>query len=190
MTEPPMGSRDVVSFGPFSLAARERLLTRDGAEINLSSRALDLLIRLVAHPNEPMGKRELLAEIWPDQTVGEASLRFHMNGLRKALGDGQGGARYITTLPGRGYCFVAPVSRPPGPNHNVPAIAGKFPHANLPSRLSRVIGRDEDVLKLSAQLNASRFVTIAGPGGVGKTTVAIAVGHHLNDAFSGALLFV
>ena len=53
-----------------------------------------------------------------------------------------------------------------------------------------MVGRDEDVLRLSAQLNASRFVTIVGAGGVGKTTVAIAVGHHLNDAFSGALLFV
>src|SRR5580704_1582666 len=127
MTEPPMGSRDVVSFGPFSLAARERLLTRDGAEINLSSRALDLLIRLVAHPNEPMGKRELLAEIWPDQTVGEASLRFHMANLRKALGDGQGGARYITTLSGRGYCFVAPVSRV-APRAATIAAAGNLPH--------------------------------------------------------------
>ena len=65
-----------------------------------------------------------------------------------------------------------------------------FPHANLPSRLSRMVGRDDDVLKLSAQLNASRFVTIVGAGGVGKTTVAIAVGHHLIEAFAGAVLFV
>src|SRR5258708_28182327 len=53
-----------------------------------------------------------------------------------------------------------------------------------------MVGRDDDVLKLSAQLNASRFVTVVGAGGVGKTTVAVAVGHHLIEAFAGALLFV
>jgi predicted ATPase/DNA-binding winged helix-turn-helix (wHTH) protein len=179
-----------LSFGPFKLLASERLLTKQGVPVELGARALDILVVLTSTPNEIVSKKDLLSRVWPDVIVDEGSLRFHMNGLRKALGDGQGDARYITTLPGRGYCFVAPVSRPPGPNDNVPAIAGKFPHANLPSRLSRVIGRDEDVLKLSAQLNASRFVTIVGSGGVGKTTVAIAVGHHLFDAFSGALLFV
>src|ERR1700722_11139071 len=178
-----------LSFGPFKLLASERLLTKQGVPVELGARALDILVVLTSTPNEIVSKKDLLSRVWPDVIVEEGSLRFHMNGLRKALGDGQGGARYITTLPGRGYCFVAPVSRPPGPNHNVPAIAGKFPHANLPSRLSRVIGRDEDVLKLSAQLNASRFVTIVSSGGVGKTTVAIAVGQHLFDAFSGALLF-
>jgi predicted ATPase/DNA-binding winged helix-turn-helix (wHTH) protein len=179
-----------LSFGPFKLLASERLLTKQGVPVELGARALDILVVLTSTPNEIVSKKDLLSRVWPDVIVEEGSLRFHMNGLRKALGDGQGDARYITTLPGRGYCFVAPVSRPPGPNDNVPAITGKFPHANLPSRPSRVIGRDEDVLKLSAQLNASRFVTIVGSGGVGKTTVAIAVGHHLFDAFSGALLFV
>ena len=53
-----------------------------------------------------------------------------------------------------------------------------------------MVGRDDDVLKVSAHLNASRFVTIVGAGGVGKTTVAVAVGHHLSGAFAGAVLFV
>jgi hypothetical protein len=53
-----------------------------------------------------------------------------------------------------------------------------------------MIGRDSDVLKLSAELIASRFVTIVGTGGVGKTTVAVAVAHHLVDAFAGSVLFV
>ena len=52
-----------------------------------------------------------MAQVWPDVTVEEGSLRFHIASLRKALGDGKDGARYITTLAGRGYCFVAPVSR-------------------------------------------------------------------------------
>ena len=53
-----------------------------------------------------------------------------------------------------------------------------------------MVGREEDVLRLSAQLTASRIVTIVGAGGIGKTTVAIAVGHHLSAAFGGAALFV
>src|SRR5262249_57158802 len=68
--------------------------------------------------------------------------------------------------------------------------AANFPHANLPNPLGRIVGRDQDVLKISAQLNASRFVTIVGAGGVGKTTVAVAVAHHLMEAFSGSVLFV
>jgi predicted ATPase/DNA-binding winged helix-turn-helix (wHTH) protein len=183
-------TKEVISFGPFSLIASERLLTNDGTPIELSARALDILVVLLSHPNEIVGKKELLAQVWPDVIVEEGSLRFHMTYLRKALGDGKAGARYIATLPGRGYCFVAPVSRSAGQRGDTPIVASIFPHANLPSRQSRVVGRDEDILKLSAQLNASRFVTIVGAGGVGKTTVAIAVGHHLLDAFSGALLFV
>jgi predicted ATPase/DNA-binding winged helix-turn-helix (wHTH) protein len=173
MTEPPTGSRELLSFGPFSLSASERLLTRDGVAINLSSRALDLLIRLVAHPNEPMGKRELLAEIWPDQTVGEASLRFHMANLRKALGDGQGGARYITTLSGRGYCFVAPVSRA------TPETARTI--GNLPQR-PPLIGRDGDLAEVIELLGHERLVTIVGPGGVGKTRLAVAVGQRMGES--------
>jgi DNA-binding winged helix-turn-helix (wHTH) protein len=181
---------DGLSFGPFHLVASERLLTRGGVPVELGSRALDILIVLISAPNEVVSKKDLMSRVWPDVIVEEGSLRFHMASLRKALGDGKDGARYITTIPGRGYCFVAPVSRPGSPRDDTPVAASNFRHANLPNRLSRMVGRDEDVLKLSAQLNASRFVTIVGAGGVGKTTVAIAVGHHLIDAFSGALLFV
>ena len=129
--------------------------------------------------------------MWPDVTVEEGSLRFHIASLRKALGDGKDGARYIATMAGRGYCFVAPLSRShqddvQAANADVPS----FPHTNLPGRLTRMVGRDNDVLRLSTQLTAARFVTIVGAGGVGKTTVAIAVGHHLIEAFAGAVLFV
>lgn len=189
-------TKDGLSFGPFNLIASERLLTKDGAAVELGGRALDILIALMSMPNEVVSKKELMSRVWPDVTVDEGSLRFHMASLRKALGDGKDGARYITTLAGRGYCFVAPVSRVSNPHDGtpvaavVPAAAVHFPHANLPGRLSRMVGRDDDVLKLSAQLTASRFVTIVGAGGVGKTTVAVAVGHHLTEAFHGAVLFV
>lgn len=187
-------TKDGLLFGPFLLVASERLLTRDGVPVELGARALDILIALISSPNEVVSKHDLMARVWPDVTVEEGSLRFHMASLRKALGDGKNGARYITTLAGRGYCFVAPVSQASGPHGVVPAAAvnpgGHFPHANLPNRLGRMVGRDDDVLKLSAQLIASRFVTIVGAGGVGKTTVAVAVAHRLVEAFAGSVLFV
>jgi DNA-binding winged helix-turn-helix (wHTH) protein len=184
-------AKDGVSFGPFHLAAGERLLTRDGAPVELGARALDMLIALIATPNKVVSKKDLMSRVWPDVVVEEGSLRFHMTGLRKALGDGRDGARYITTLAGRGYCFVAPVSRTiSAPRNEVPVATASFSHANLPGRPARMVGRDDDVRKLSAQLNTSRFVTIVGAGGVGKTTVALAVGHHLIEDFTGAALFV
>jgi predicted ATPase/DNA-binding winged helix-turn-helix (wHTH) protein len=186
-------TKDALSFGPFNLVASERLLTKAGVPVELGARAFDILVVLISKPNEVVSKKDLMARVWPDVTVEEGSLRFHMTSLRKALGDGKDGARYITTLAGRGYCFVAPVSRAGSAPEAAPAAAvaaANFPHANLPGRLSRMVGRDDDVLKLAADLAASRIVTIVGSGGVGKTTVAVAVAHHLSETFAGSVLFV
>src|SRR3990170_6146652 len=101
MIEPPAQTRDVISFGPFNLIASERILTRDGVALHLGARTLDTLIALVSRPNEPIGKQHLMALIWHDVIVDEGSLRFHIASLRKALGDGKDGARYIVTLAGR-----------------------------------------------------------------------------------------
>ena len=181
--------KDVLSFGPFRLVVSERLLTREGAPVELGARALDILIALVSTPSEVIGKKDLLSHVWPDITVDESSLRVHMASLRKMLGDGKDGARYIATVAGRGYCFVAPVSR----SHDwsqAAAVITDFQHTNLPSRLSGLVDREQDLQKVAARLEATRFVTVVGVGGVGKTTLAIALGHHLSETFAGAVLFV
>src|SRR6266550_2784471 len=125
-------AKDELSFGPFNLIVSERLLTRGSAPIGLGARALDILIVLISAPNEVVSKKDLMARVWPDVTVEEGSLRFHMASLRKALGDGKDGARYITTLAGRGYCFVAPISRSSDQVQVEAVVAAPFPHANLP----------------------------------------------------------
>jgi predicted ATPase/DNA-binding winged helix-turn-helix (wHTH) protein len=178
---------EALGFGPFRLVMRERLLTKNGVPVDLGGRAMDILITLASSPNEVVSKKTLMARVWPDVVVEEGSLRFHMTGLRRALGDGEDGARYVTTIAGRGYCFVAPITKTGAPTSQA---ASEFPHANLPPRLARMIGRNEDIAKLSAHLEQSRLVTIVGPGGVGKTTVAIAVAHRLANGFEGAVLFV
>src|SRR5712664_684383 len=127
----PSETKDQLSFGSFQLLVRERLLTKGGIAVDLGARTLDLLIALISTPNEIVSKKDLMSRVWPDVIVEDGSLRFHMASLRKALGDGKDGARYITTLPGRGYCFVAPVSRPSSPRDDAPVVAANFPHANL-----------------------------------------------------------
>jgi len=102
---------DTIWFGPFCLFSGGRLIEKNGSPLAVSSRALDILIVLARRPGEVVSKRELISQVWPGLTVAESCLRVHVAGLRKALGDGQGGARYVMNVPGRGYCFVAPVIR-------------------------------------------------------------------------------
>ncbi|MCV9961853.1 helix-turn-helix transcriptional regulator [Pararhizobium sp. BT-229] len=178
---------DELSFGPFRLSVGQRLLVKDGIPIDLGARALDLLVALTLAPNVVVSKKDLISRVWPDVIVDEGSLRFHMTGLRKALGDGQDGARYITTVAGRGYCFVAPISRSGRLQQG--SASADFRHALLPGRLDRMVGREQDILRLTEKLMTSRMVTIVGAGGVGKTTVATAVAHQLAPNFNGAVLF-
>ncbi|MGD0108556.1 MAG: winged helix-turn-helix domain-containing protein [Rhodopila sp.] len=192
MPEPVERTGGKIEFGPFTLAPAEQLLTRGGVAVSIGTRALDILIALVSCANEAVSKRDLIARVWPDVTVSENSLRFHVVSLRKALGDGVGGARYITTVTGRGYCFVAPVTAFNQAQNDTPApdVPGNVPRANVPSPLARMVGRADGVRTLSGQLVATRFVTIVGAGGVGKTTVAVAVAHYLTNCFAGVVAFI
>jgi DNA-binding winged helix-turn-helix (wHTH) protein len=98
-----------LQFGPFELSSRQRVLRRDGVVLSLGGRALDILIYLVERPGEVIAKQELIDHVWPDVTVEEGSLRVHVAAIRKALGDGQFGNRYIANIKGRGYSFVGTV---------------------------------------------------------------------------------
>ena len=98
-----------LQFGPFELSSRERLLRREGVELPLGSRALDILIYLAERSGEVIAKQELIDHVWSDVTVEEGSLRVHLAAIRKALGDGQFGNRYIANIKGRGYAFVGTV---------------------------------------------------------------------------------
>src|ERR1700730_9928270 len=99
-----------LSFGPFRLFAKQGLLLEGERLVRLGSRALDILIVLVEGAGELISKNELMARVWPDTNVEPANLTVHIAALRRALSDGRAGNRYILSIPGRGYRFVAPVT--------------------------------------------------------------------------------
>ncbi|MHB8268068.1 ATP-binding protein [Bradyrhizobium sp.] len=181
---------DVLFFGPFSLSLPERLLKKADDLVPLGGRALDILIALVQRAGEVVTHKELIERVWRNVNTEEANLRAHIYGLRKALGDGREGARYISSVSGQGYCFVAPIKRSPIEKRAASITTDSGGYKKLPPRLSRMVGREDTVRTLSAELMLRRFVSIVGPGGIGKTTVAVSVAHKLLSDFHGAVFFV
>src|ERR1700716_3827904 len=175
-------------FGPFELSIGERVLRRDGQVLPLGGRALDILIYLADRPGEVIAKKELIDHVWHDVTVEEGSLRVHVAAIRKALGDGQFGNRYIANIKGRGYSFVGTVIPDTG---NTESRNDKFCHqGRLPVRPITMIGRETVVSEVSDKLRDERFVTLLGPGGIGKTTIALAVRRAAAEEFGGKVYFV
>jgi DNA-binding winged helix-turn-helix (wHTH) protein len=172
-----------ISFGHFHLLPEQRLLLEGDKPVRLGSRAFEILTALVERAGKVVGKDELIARAWPGLSVEEGNLRFQIAGLRRALGDGHDGNRYITAALGRGYSFVAPVAVTEGPS--TPAVpAAAEPAHNLPIILTRMVGRTETVAALAKRLPGQRLITIVGPGGVGKTAVALAVAERLIGTYA------
>ncbi|MDE5451647.1 hypothetical protein GWE18_01985 [Bradyrhizobium sp. CSA112] len=176
------------TFGPFRLVPRQQLLLRGDNPVSLGSRAFEILVALVEHAGEVVDKDDLIARVWPGLTVEDSNVRAQINAVRRTLAEGRTGENYIVTVPGRGYRFVATVSRSTGDA----AQAFPAPHKghNLPDRLTRPIGRADIVAMVSSRLQRGRFVTIVGPGGIGKTTVALAVADQLIASYKDGGRFV
>jgi predicted ATPase/DNA-binding winged helix-turn-helix (wHTH) protein len=179
-------SQQELSFGPFRLYPKQRVLLRADTPVKLGSRARETLIVLVESAGQIVAKTELIARVWPNTCVEEGTLRVHIAALRKALGDGRAGMRYVENVTGHGYRFIAPVTRVDAtqPSPVIPA------RDNRPFPLTRMIGRASVVATLTDRLPEGRFVTIVGPGGIGKTTVATATADHLQTSYPHGVCFV
>jgi predicted ATPase/DNA-binding winged helix-turn-helix (wHTH) protein len=180
---------EVFAFGSFRLIRAQRMLSEDGKPVRIGGRALDILAALTERAGETISKEELIARAWPGTVVEEAALRVHVAALRKALGDGRAGKRYIANLPGRGYAFIAPVAREKALSATA-ARTGMAEVGNVPAPLTRVVGRDDVISKLAQQLVRRRFLTIVGPGGIGKTTVAVAIAEVVGTSYSDGAWYV
>ena len=170
-------------FGAYRLVPSERALFNGEQQVRLSGRAFDLLLALVERPGEVVGKDELIARVWPSTHVEEGNLRVHIGALRKVLRD-DSGSLYVENVAGRGYSFVAPVQRVGHPQ----ALQGlQAPGSTYPAR---IFGRDAALRQLAEQLPRHRLVTVVGPGGMGKTTVALALAGQLAPVFAQGVHFL
>ncbi|MBV6821646.1 winged helix-turn-helix domain-containing protein [Pseudomonas sp. PD9R] len=179
----------VLHFGPFAFHLNQRLVLEGDQPLRLGGRALDILQVLVERAGSVVSKDELIAQVWPRSVVEEINLRVHIAALRRAFRDGQNGHCFIVNIPQRGYSFVAPLQQAA---HVSPLAIDTLhkPQHNLPARLTPVTGRDAVVGSLVRQLPVRRFMTLVGPCGIGKTTVAVRVAELLLQHYRDGVWWV
>jgi predicted ATPase/DNA-binding winged helix-turn-helix (wHTH) protein len=206
------------SFDAYTLDLRRGCLRGPYGEIELRPKSFETLRHLVENAGRLVAKDELARAVWREVSVADESVTRCVSEVRLALGDKA--QRLIKTVPRRGYIFTAAVSLHPaaaGSTKSVPEAAGAGSGASdpprasafliardargarahgpgdpqtLPAQLARMVGRADAVQKVTETLSTHRFVTIVGPGGIGKTTVATAAAHALSPAFAGQVAFV
>ena len=175
-------------FGPFRVYLAERRIDRDATPLRVGARAFDILAVLLDRAGDTVSKQEIAERVWPGIHVGETSLRVQIVGLRKLLAD-KDDDRVIATIPGRGYCFVGRVSRYDPAEGPAPALV-EAPRARLPAKLAQIVGREREIADLCAMVEAHRFATVLGTGGIGKTTLAVSAAHDLSQRFAQDVCFV
>jgi predicted ATPase/DNA-binding winged helix-turn-helix (wHTH) protein len=187
----PAVTQRILEFPPFKLLLPERILMDDTRVVRIGSRALDILIALAQRPGALVSKAWLIQHVWSGVVVEEGTLRVHIAALRKLLKDGHSGRHYIENVMGRGYRFVAPVSRR---NEEVCSIPDRPISSEcvskIPVPLMPLVGRSHEVAEVIAHLQAHHFVSIVGPGGSGKTVVAAAVVNTLRASYFERVVYV
>jgi predicted ATPase/DNA-binding winged helix-turn-helix (wHTH) protein len=165
----------VLHFGPFKLDIPGAQLTRDGAAIALRPKAFDLLAGLAQRPQELVTKDELLDSVWGRRFITEGVIKSVVAELRTALDDDPKQPQWIETVPRRGYRFMGALHHG---GVEVPAVDPDVladPAGNVPANVPATIGRDKELAALTQLLDTQNLVTIAGPSGVGKTRLALAL---------------
>jgi predicted ATPase/DNA-binding winged helix-turn-helix (wHTH) protein len=176
------------AFGPFRLIPSQRTLVRENRPVKLGNRALDILHLLVMRAGEEVSKNELIEFAWPNVFVDERNLKVHISSLRRVLEDTLSQATYIATVVGHGYQFVGRVQTD-RVEMAVLTIDDQPVVSSLPA-LSPLIGRQRDVEAVARALDFTSLVTLVGPGGVGKTRLAIAIAHARHNKFPDGVHFL
>jgi len=176
-------------FGPFELDIANARLARAGEAVPLSPRALDLLAFLARRAGQLVTKDELLDQVWGRRFITEGVIKTAMSELRAALGDDARSPQWLETVPRRGYRFIGRLAARPADaaRQAVPAAeAAPAPPAvgNLPALRSPLLGREADLRALTPLLQTGCLVTVVGPGGVGKTQLALELARASGAGFA------
>lgn len=197
---------NIYVFGSFCLCQSSRTLKYSGTDVALGSRAFDMLAALVDASGHVLTPRELMTVAWPNSVVEASNVRVQVAHIRRTLEACCAGKRYIASVAGRGYCFVEPVesiSKVSTQNPSDPTTdslrptslvelsqAQTKPQLKLPLPLKAVIGRHGNIAELSALVLSKTIVTLVGPAGAGKTTLAVLVAHSVRKHFDNTVFFV
>ena len=185
----------IYRFDNIELRPSTRQLLIEGQPANLGSRAFDVLSALIAHRERMLSKNELLEMVWPNLVVEENNLQVHVSALRKLLGP-----KAIVTIPGRGYLFAAPLAAMPALATAAASLGAPAPNprgapmasaaralrsetGNLPALLPPLLGRDAELALLRELVQQHRLLSVLGPGGIGKTSLARAVARQVAHDF-------
>jgi predicted ATPase/DNA-binding winged helix-turn-helix (wHTH) protein len=190
----------VATFGPFRLDAAQATLQRGAERLPLLPRDFDVLCFLAARAGRLVTKDELLDGVWGHRHVTESVLKTVVSRLRAALGDDAKAPQYIETVPRRGYRFIgladgAPVQAGAAPiQADEPGAAQAEPTGavpgNLPPAPPPLHGREADLGAVQRALGRHRLVTLTGPGGIGKTRLALALAHAVHGRHAGGAWWV
>ena len=168
-------------FGDVTVDQRAGQLQRSGRVVPLEPRAFHVLCVLIEHAGELVDHQTLLDLVWSDVAVTPHSLTEAISQLRRALDDDPRRPRVIETAHRRGYRFIAAIEQ-------LPSIGPA--RWRLPGRLVTLIGRDADLAGLIDRITTSRLITLAGPGGVGKTQLALEAGRRIEHTFDDGAVWV
>src|SRR5260370_14772232 len=183
---PEEDRRRVYEFGGWELDLARRELRTRGVPVPLGGRAFQIFAVLVQSAGELVTRDELMARVWPAAIVEENTLEVHISAVRKALGPDRGTLR---TSFGRGYRLVGDwtirkESTPADPVALDPTRMPVQPFlTNVPAAGSELVGRTAAVKQLQEFFSAYRMITLTGPGGIGKTVLALEVSRSLFPAF-------
>src|SRR5467141_31783 len=177
------GQRLVYELDEWEVDLARRELRARGVPVPIGGRAFEIVEILVESAGELVTKNDLSARIWPGAIVEDNTLQFHISAIRKALGSDRG---ILKTASGRGYRLLGAWTSRQESSSSVDSIdlepmrspAEPF-QTNLPAAASELVGRTIAVQDLRALLSAYRVVTLTGPGGIGKTRLALEVARGL-----------